>query len=64
MEDDQHRVSMMNEVGERRTESRLWVLCVGEGLSYPARNLLPLLASELDCYLITAERDREFATYY
>lgn len=55
---------MMNEVGVRRGERRLRVLYVEEGLSHPGRNLLPLLAPEVDYYLVTAERDKEFADRY
>ncbi len=55
---------MMNEAGVRRVERRLRVLYVEEGLSHPGKNLLPLLASEVDYYLVTAERDREFADRY
>ncbi|MBC7220192.1 glycosyltransferase family 4 protein [Candidatus Bipolaricaulota bacterium] len=54
----------MNEEGVRQAKRRLRVLYVEEGLSHPARHLLPLLASEVDYYLVTAERDREFADRY
>ncbi|MEM4202670.1 MAG: glycosyltransferase family 1 protein [Candidatus Methanomethylicaceae archaeon] len=43
---------------------RLRVLYVEEGLSNPATNLLPLLAAEVEYYLVTAERDRGFAERY
>jgi len=51
----------MNKVKMGRVERRLRVLYVEEGLSQPAVNLLPILASEVDYYLVTAERDKEFA---
>lgn len=54
-------MNMMNEVERNR---RLRILYVEEGLSNPARNLLPLLATQVDYYLVTAERDREFAARY
>lgn len=54
----------MSEPGEGRAAHRLRVLYVEEGLSRPARNLLPILASEVHYYLVTAERDREFADRY
>lgn len=57
-------MSIMSEPGEGRAAHRLRVLYVEEGLSHPAINLLPLLASEVDYYLVTAERDREFADRY
>lgn len=57
-------MSIMSEPGEGRAAHRLRVLYVEEGLSHPAINLLPLLASEVDYYLITAERDMEFADRY
>ncbi len=57
-------MSIMSGPQEEQAAHRLRVLYVEEGLSYPARNLLPLLASEIDYYLVTAERDREFAERY
>lgn len=54
----------MDEVEVKRKERRLRVLYVEEGLSNPARNLLPLLASRVDYCLVTAEKDREFADHY
>jgi len=59
-------MSMMNKSESRkdRTARRLQVLYVEEGLSQPAVNLLPLLASEVDYHLVTAERDRDFAERY
>ena len=49
---------------ETRVVRRLRVLYVEEGLSQPAVNLLPILASEVDYYLVTAERDKDFAERY
>jgi hypothetical protein len=43
---------------------RLMILYAEEGLSQPAKNLLPLLASKMDYYLVTEERDKEFAKLY
>lgn len=54
----------MSEQGKGPSGYRLRVLYVEEGLSLPAINLLPLLASEVDYYLVTAERDKEFANRY
>lgn len=53
----------MDEARKKRIK-RLRVLYVEEGLSHPAVNLLPILMSEVDYYLVTAERDREFADRY
>lgn len=55
---------MMNKVREKKARCRCRVLYVEEGLSTPAVNLLPHLVSEVDYYLVTAERDREFAERY
>jgi glycosyltransferase involved in cell wall biosynthesis len=59
-------MSMINKSESRkeRTARRLRVLYVEEGLSQPAVNLLPLLASEVDYHLVTAKRDGDFAERY
>lgn len=45
-------------------ERRLRVLYVEEGLSNPAKNLLPILASEVEYILVTTEQNKGFADRY
>ena len=51
-------------MNKQKLGQRLRVLYVEEGLSNPARNLLPILACEVDFILVKAERDKEFADRY
>jgi glycosyltransferase involved in cell wall biosynthesis len=51
----------MIKLGKSLSNQRLRVLYVEEGLSNPAKNLLPLLKSHVTYYLVSAERDVNFA---
>lgn len=49
---------------KKEPSRRLRVLYVEEGLSNPAKNLIPILRQRVDYYLVTTERDKEFADRY